>query len=366
MNEGPAEVVVDYCYELEFLETWSIGTIENNDWISEGDNWKVNSHAGNPAPSVEFKWDPVQNDYALALESYPLCAYGITEGNIWLDFDLALGVIQSTGDETLLVQVWNWETRVWETVAEYTNADGNYDWMARHVDISAQAINKIFKIRFVAKGVNSVNIRSWFIDNIHVFRTCPGPKEVTAEPAVGGGILLSWQLAQSSDPNGGFDGDNGTRELTGFNIFQSVDGGPYELLIGLQTGNQYIIPEDLLIPGSFCCYKVNAVWTSGTDRCESEYSDEACVFWTTIPENSGQGQSSMDIYPNPADNKAIISTTDGLKRVTIFSATGQIVFDQNVAGGQFELITSVYPNGIYMVRVETSTGISTRKLTVHR
>jgi hypothetical protein len=365
MNEGPAEVVVDYCYELEFLETWSMG-IENNEWISEGLNWRVNSHAGNPAPAVEFNWDPVQTDYTVALESYPLCAFGITEGNISLDFDLALGVIQSTGQEKLLVEVWNWETRVWITVAEYNNKEGNLEWTAEHVDISAQAINKVFKIRFVATGVNSVNIRSWFIDNIHVYRTCPGPKEVTAEPELGEGIKLSWQLAKNGDLTGGSGGDTGTRELTGFNIFQSVNGEPYELLAGMQTGNQYIIPEDILLPGTFCCYKVNAVWTSGTDRCESDYSDEACIFWTTVPEHPAQDNSSINIYPNPAIDRAFINASDGLKHITLINPTGQIIFDQSIGGTQFELNTSIYPDGIYMVRVETSGAISTSKLTVRR
>ena len=27
MHEGPAEVVVDYCYELEFMETWATGQL---------------------------------------------------------------------------------------------------------------------------------------------------------------------------------------------------------------------------------------------------------------------------------------------------------------------------------------------------
>ena len=41
-----------------------------------------------------------------------------------------------------------------------------------HVNIKAQAMNKVFKIRFHATGVNSINILSWFVDNIHVYRAC--------------------------------------------------------------------------------------------------------------------------------------------------------------------------------------------------
>ena len=58
------------------------------------------------------------------MESYPLCAVGMTEGKIWLDFDLKLDAVQPTGEEMLHVQVWNWDSQAWSTVAEYSNVDG--------------------------------------------------------------------------------------------------------------------------------------------------------------------------------------------------------------------------------------------------
>jgi hypothetical protein len=332
-----------------------MGNFENNEWIPDGANWKVNGQAGNPAPSVEFTWDPIQNDYAVALESYPLCAVGITEGDIWLDFDLALYFIQTTGEEMLLAQVWNWEKKIWTTVAEYSNSEGNFDWTAEHVGIGTQAMDKVFKIRFLATGVNSI-----------VYRTCTGPARLIAESAFGDGILLSWQFSKDINSKAGITRENGLRDLTGFSVYQSVDGGSYELLSGLVTGNQVIIPEDELIQGSVYCFKVSAIWTSETDRCESDFSNEACAFWTAVTNQPDPGSGSINIYPNPADNKAFITVSDDLERITLFDATGQLIFDQSAAGRQFELNTSGLSIGIYMVRVETSSGIATRKLTVQR
>jgi hypothetical protein len=94
MHEGPAEVVVDFCYELEFMESWSLGNFDDNNWLTDGANWSINGQAGNPSPAAEFTWDPIQTDYALAMESYPLCAVGMTEGKIWLDFDLKLDAVK--------------------------------------------------------------------------------------------------------------------------------------------------------------------------------------------------------------------------------------------------------------------------------
>ena len=194
MHEGPAEVVVDFCYELEFMETWTMGNFDNNNWDSEGANWTINGQAGNPAPSAEFTWDPILTDYAVGLESYPLCAVNMTEGRIWLDFDLKLTSVQPTGEEMLHVQIWNWDSQSWSTVKEYSNIDGNIPWTSEHLDIRSQAMGKVFKIRFHAVGMNSINILGWNLDNIHVYRACDAPTELTAVASGNQqGIVLNWE-----------------------------------------------------------------------------------------------------------------------------------------------------------------------------
>ncbi len=192
MEEGPAEVTVDFCYDLEFVETWSLGNFDDNNWLTDGANWSVNGQSGNPAPAAEFTWDPIQTNYEVSLTSYPLCAVGMTEGKIWLDFDLKLDAVQPTGEEMLQAQVWNWDTQVWNTVESYSNADGSFGWTAKHINIKAQAMDKVFKIRFNATGVNSINILSWFVDNIHVYRACDAATDLTADAVAQQGIVLNW------------------------------------------------------------------------------------------------------------------------------------------------------------------------------
>jgi hypothetical protein len=290
----------------------------------------------------------------------------MTEGSIWLDFDIALYVVQPTGEEMLLAQVWNWESKTWVTVAEYSNTDGNFDWRNEHIDISAQAMDKVFRIRFLAVGVNSLDIRSWFVDNIHVYRSCAGPTELTAEPAFGEGIILTWQLSGNNNFPSGIKSEDGSRDLAGFRVYQSVNGGYYVLLPGLPVGNQYIIPEDGLIPGSMYCYKISAVWESPTDECESALSNEACAIWTDIDNYPDPVKNGFSIYPNPADNQAFILSSNELKYVSVFNSTGQYIFEKAITGRQFELNTAGFTIGIYMVRVETTAGLTTRKLTIRR
>jgi hypothetical protein len=163
---------VIYGYELPFLEDWSSGSFEELQWTSSSGNWVISDEEGNPAPAAEFRGDPVQANYAINLESYPINATGITEGKIWLDFDLKLDCINATGYEFLRVEVWNWTHNVWHTVAEYDNYYGSFTWVEEHINIKAQAMNKVFQVRFHATGVNSTAIQGWFVDKIHIYRMC--------------------------------------------------------------------------------------------------------------------------------------------------------------------------------------------------
>ncbi len=181
-------------YPLPFLEQWNNGTFGTNNWLPEGENWSINWQEGQPDPSAEFTWDPIQNDYQIALESYPLLADSMTEGDIYLDYDIKLDNYNPTGTEEMLVQVWNWDSQEWATVSTYSNDDGSFDWMSEHLNITSQAIETIFKIRFAASGENSLNILGWFVDNIHVYRVCKAPKnlevEAISDPEA---MLLNWE-----------------------------------------------------------------------------------------------------------------------------------------------------------------------------
>jgi ssDNA-binding replication factor A large subunit len=111
---------------------------------------------------------------------------------------------------------------------------------------------------------------------------------------------------------------------------------------------------------------VSAVWESATDQCESAFSNESCDIWTGIGDPNANNEGSFNLYPNPADDHVFISTSGELKRVTVYNALGQLVVDEITTGKQYELPTASYTIGVYMVRVETADGVTTRTLTVQR
>ena len=150
-----------------------------------------------------------------------------------------------------------------------------------------------------------------------------------------------------------FSAGNGSRELTGYNIYRNADGGEY-MMLDYTTETTYLDTDDDLISGTYYCYMVSAVWASESDMCESAFSNEDCELWGTSITDPNATTGSFSLYPNPADDHVFIATTEDLKRVTVYNALGQLVTDEITTGKQYELTTSGYTIGVYMIRVETS------------
>ncbi len=343
-EEGPAEIIGWSCFELDFIETWDLGNFEDNNWFTGGDNWSVSGQEGEPAPAAEFSWEPVQENYSIALESNPICVIGMTEGKIFMDFDLKLDALEPTGEERLIVQVlWDWESEEWDTVAEYSNAGGSFGWTSEHIDITPQAMNKVFRVRFLATGVNSVNILSWFVDNINIYRICEGPYDLTADP-FNQGALLEWEAP-------------GSRELTLYNIYRRLEGEDY-ILVDYSSETAYF---DTNLPvGNSYCYKVSALWESEYDMCESPFSNEACMI---VGIENHDPDPAFTIYPNPATDYLVIvpgkPTPDREITVSLYNSAGKLFLLQDYRndGEEIRLNLDGYPSGIYCICLKSGHNI---------
>ena len=154
--------------------------------------------------------------------------------------------------------------------------------------------------------------------------------------------------------------DYATRELTGYNIYWNNDGAGYEYA-DFTTDTFYVhVVDPAFAIGSLQCYYVTAVWAD----CEPA-SDEACVIATGIenPELS----SEISVYPNPARDLLNISSGSDITHVTIMNYVGQVVHNQKVVeDNQVQLNVAGYESGVYMVKVETTSGIRVTKVTITR
>jgi hypothetical protein len=167
IKAGPACAEICCLPLLPFIEGWHTGSFATNQWTADT-NWIIAGQMGNPMPCAEFNWNPPQTDYAYALESYFMDAQTSTTTpyKLWLDFDLALHDRNATSAEMLSAEVWDGLT--WVPVGWYSNT-GDRPFTTEHIDITAQAKERVFKIRFRAGGASSADIYYWLVDNIKVY-----------------------------------------------------------------------------------------------------------------------------------------------------------------------------------------------------
>ena len=69
------------------------------------------------------------------------------------------------------------------------------------------------------------------------------------------------------------------------------------------------------------------------------------------------------LYPNPTNSNLNIKA-EGLKRITVMNALGQIMLDKNANSDNEILDMSIYESGIYMVRIVTENGMTTQRVSV--
>ncbi len=361
------EATVIWGKVLPFTEQWDMGSMEFNDWNSDDGFWVVDNEIGNDAPSVQFSAQGLENGYESLLTSTFFRGDSLAAGKVWLDFNLKLDDLSQSGNEHLYVQVYKegW----WYDVFEIAN-NGSFDFEEgfNHVDISQCAFGNIFRVRFNANGQNSSDIASWFVDNISIYRSCQGPKNLNGEYYWDGynnfGALLCWEFYISDLKT------NSRRiqtEPSGFELYRSAccpDGG-YDVLafIPYDETKLYYCYKDTAqnIPlQEPYWYKIRAIWPKDGDVCESAYANSKL-----IPENdyvevliTGVGSKNendgITIYPNPAKDMVFISSHEPISRITVFDFSGKVVADLPVNNKtKFELSTTGLNAGVYMVRVNT-------------
>ena len=151
---------------------------------------------------------------------------------------------------------------------------------------------------------------------------------------------------------------NANRALTGYNVYWDEDGAGYIFAAFTEdTTFTHVVTEPFEI-GSVQCYYVTAVY----EDCEPA-SNEACVTVTGI-ENPAL-TDGIAVYPNPARDILNITSSTDITHVTVMNYVGQVVYNQKVVeDNSLELSVAGYETGVYIVKVETTAGIVTKKITV--
>lgn len=91
----------------------------------------------------------------------------------------------------------------------------------------------------------------------------------------------------------------------------------------------------------------------------------AIVSSTTDIENNPLN-ATMNLYPNPADNNVTIACLNNMESVKVLNCLGQTLSDNVTDGLIYNLNTSQFDNGVYLVQIQTAKGLITRKFTINR
>jgi hypothetical protein len=75
--------------------------------------------------------------------------------------------------------------------------------------------------------------------------------------------------------------------------------------------------------------------------------------------------SSVSIFPNPTTSQFTVEA-EGLSRVTVFNTMGQKVYEMNCQGESVDINLNNVETGVYMVRIATVNGETTKRITVIR
>ncbi len=369
---------VRYGYTLPFFEGWKVPDFQINNWSRSNTSgpWLFDTVEGNPTPSVYYEPNFYGN-YS-HLRSYYLNADSISDGNIYLDFDL-----KYEQDSNLIsffkIEVKKGVQGGWKEIRSFTPPNHNYTYPRQHINITQYAKHKIFRIGFIGQsyGGGGGGVK-WFIDNIHIYRACEPPANLTGEyfwqdsvpKKENFGVKICWDAPNGSNRSYSGESPKNSRSMSGFNIYRKgEDDENFNLYatIPFDTANSSYCFYDSypnVTPHKIYCYKVTAVWKD-IEQCESEpatlqnypYKDSVCVSVTGIEKQKlGNG---VIIYPNPANSRIVVQSQYIVTRIEILTLSGTVALKiAGVLQDKIEINVSQLPAGLYLVKVYGKDGLT--------
>ena len=118
-------------------------------------------------------------------------------------------------------------------------------------------------------------------------------------------------------------------------------------------------------------YRLTAFYLADNgETCESDYAaslndpeqNYISIDLTSTEENL---ESSLKLYPNPTNGLVSIEL-EGLQKVMVYNALGQILLSKETSGDMLQLDLSGFENGLYWVKVMAQTGAVVRTFVISR
>jgi PKD repeat protein len=128
----------------------------------------------------------------------------------------------------------------------------------------------------------------------------------------------------------------------------------------LSTGGTFINPPTAA--GNYY------TWYHVTDPIGNAADTVFRTFGVAVGINNVGLSHSLEIYPNPASNMVTIKSEEAIQSIQLFDAAGKSIITNTFTKGSllFNLNTTELANGLYMIRINTQSGINEQKLIISK
>ncbi len=107
------------------------------------------------------------------------------------------------------------------------------------------------------------------------------------------------------------------------------------------TGEPIIVYSSLLYAKKYCSYV-------GVDELSAK-------------------EDNLVLYPNPANNKVNIQSSEKIRNIVVYSIAGEKVYTTSVNEQEASIDTHLFASGIYFIQLETTNGtVISKKLVIER
>ena len=172
----------------------------------------------------------------------------------------------------------------------------------------------------------------------------------------------SWHSNEEYGAYLAWDRPSVTLYLSHFNIYRNVavdrDEDPIAEIA--YTGATHYEYFDNNTDGGDCTYTVTCVYVKGDEKCESE-EEVAHIVISDVEERPTE---AVQVYPNPTNGLLNVSGS-GAMRISVSNLLGQTLME-TTAEGSATLDLSRFESGMYLIRIETLSGVTVQKVTMRK
>jgi len=151
---------------IPFIERFTEGSLEVNNWTKESDNWIIDIDSGKPTPCISFNSIPlIEGEYNYSLTSDWISASELELGRIaYLNFNYKSSADTISNTENMFIEIY--DAGEWHLVGMIPQQ--TISWKEKQLKLSPYNTSDQFKIRFRVNGINSSSGEYWLLDNISI------------------------------------------------------------------------------------------------------------------------------------------------------------------------------------------------------